>query len=72
MKERERQEMDKFDTKCVTIYGVLKGKFGVLMELTEIVGSGGRFNRGRFRRLTTPNRAATGLNYTRLMQRFLS
>ena len=32
----------------------------------------GRFDRDRFRLLTRPNRASTGLNYTRLMTRFLN
>ena len=71
MKERERQEMDKFDTECETVYGILKSKFEIEMELPEIVESDGRLDRRRFQRLTTPNRAATGLNYTRLMNRFL-
>jgi hypothetical protein len=37
MKERERQEMDKFDTECETVYGILKSKFEIEMELPEIV-----------------------------------
>ena len=36
MKERERQEMDKFDTECETVYGILKSKFEIEMELPEI------------------------------------
>lgn len=71
MKELERQEMDKFDTECETIYRLLQGKFEVEMELTEIVGFGGRLDLGRLGRLTTPNRAAAGLNYIRFMGRFL-
>ena len=71
MKEREEQGRDKYDMDCETIYSILEGKFGIDMEPTEIVEEGGKMDRQRFKRLTAPNKSATGLNYTRLMARFL-
>lgn len=71
MEEREKQGLIKYDTDCETIFGILKGRFQVQMDLIEIVEENGKFDRERFRKLTAPNKSSTGLNYTRLMSRFL-
>ena len=70
MKEKEASDMGKFQTECLSVYKELK-VLGVQMELSEIVETGDALDETRFHRLTAPNKAATGLNYTRLMARFL-
>eukprot|EP00435_Cladocopium_sp_Y103_P003680 s2693_g1.t1 len=70
MKEKERLDLDKFHRESLSIYRELK-KLKVHMELTDIVEKDGSLDVGRFQRLTAPNKAATGLNYTRLMSRLL-
>eukprot|EP00435_Cladocopium_sp_Y103_P040990 s2430_g11.t1 len=71
MQQREKEELDKFHKECMEIYKQVK-RLGVSMEMEEIVEKDGVLDEDRFRRLTTPNRAGTGLNYTRLMTRFLN
>ena len=70
MKEKEASDMGKFQAECLSAYKELK-VLGVQMELSEIVETGDALDEARFHRLTAPNKAATGLNYTRLMARFL-
>lgn len=70
MKEKEASEMSKFQAECLSVYRELK-VLKVPMELSEIVETEGTLDEIRFHRLTAPNKAATGLNYTRLMARFL-
>ena len=78
MKERETKDMEKFQTECLAVYNGLKD-LKVNMELSEPTWNcprswrkkDGEIDKGRFQRLTSPNKAATGLNYTRLMTRFL-
>ena len=70
MAAAEAKEMHKFHKECKDIYDNLKG-LGVDMEISPLVEQGKNFDSDRFRLLTRPTRAATGLNYTRLMNRFL-
>ena len=46
-------------------------RLGYEMELTAILEENGPLDRERFKSLTKPNRAATGLNYVRLMTKLL-
>ena len=66
-----RSSMEKFQRDCLHIFKVLKMTYKVEMELTQIVAPQGIIDVSRFDMLTKPNRASTGLNYTRLMLRFL-
>ena len=71
MMQRELTLMEKFQKDCLHIFKVLKVDYKVEMELTQIVAPQGTIDVHRFDMLTKPNRASTGLNYTRLMLRFL-
>eukprot|EP00435_Cladocopium_sp_Y103_P061748 s675_g23.t1 len=66
----EAKDMSKFNKDCITVYDKLK-KLRVEMEIQPLVEQGRHFDKDRFRLLTRPNRASTGLNYTRLMIRYL-
>eukprot|EP00435_Cladocopium_sp_Y103_P012323 s2411_g3.t1 len=67
----EAKEMHKYNKECLAIYDKLKD-MKVPMEIQTFVDQGRSFDRDRFKLLTRPSRAATGLNYTRLMNRFLT
>eukprot|EP00435_Cladocopium_sp_Y103_P055668 s1080_g18.t1 len=70
MRQKEAEDLKKFNADCRSIYDKLKA-LKIPMDLQEIVEEGGTLDEDRFRKFTMPNRAATGLNYTRLMIRFL-
>ena len=55
----------------LAIYDRLKA-IGVEMDLSEIVEEGRSLDLERFKVLTAPNRAATGLGYARLLMRLLN
>eukprot|EP00435_Cladocopium_sp_Y103_P051800 s1825_g16.t1 len=67
MKDREDVEMEKFHSMSLELYKTLK-ELGVVMELRQLVEKSGSINEMRFRLHTSPNRAATGLRYARVMK----
>ena len=72
MAQKETQEMEKYFCDSLDIFEILLKKYKVEMELAEIIAPSGKVDVERFRLLTRPKRASTGLNYVRLMERFLS
>ena len=70
MAQKESDALHKYNKDCIYVYEKFK-KYGFEMDLTAMVEHGGTFDKERFRLLTRPNRAATGLNYVRLMDRYL-
>ena len=71
MADREIESREVYFTMTLTIYDKLKA-IGVEMDLPEIVEEGRSLDLERFKTLTAPNRAATGLGYARLMMRLLN
>ena len=67
-KLRSRSSWDEFHEAALTIYYGLK-ELGVKMDLSDLVEPGGSMDDERFRLHSRPNKAATGLNYVRLMKR---
>ena len=72
MAQKESSEMEKYFEDSLTIFELLLKKYEVEMELAEIIAPSGKVDLERFRLFTRPKRASTGLNYTRLMQRFMA
>ena len=70
MAEKESEALHKYQKECMYIYEAFK-RLGFPMDLESMVEPSKVLDKDRFRLLTRPNRAATGLNYTRLMDRFL-
>lgn len=67
MGAREAGNMANFKVDCLEIYEELK-RLRIDMELKGIGEPAGVVDTERFHTLTRPNRAATGLNYTRLFK----
>ena len=72
MAQKETAEMEKYFEASLSIFEVLLKKYQVSMELAEIIAPSGKVDIERFRLFTRPKRASAGLNYTRLMERFMS
>eukprot|EP00435_Cladocopium_sp_Y103_P019421 s1582_g4.t1 len=70
MADREGKDMDRYHDDARSIYDFFK-KAGVEMDLSEIVEPQGVIDKPRFELLTQPNRASTGLGYSRMMKRFI-
>ena len=70
MAGREAEQLKNFESGCEGVYNWMR-RLGYEMELTAILEEHGPLDRERFKTLTRPNRAATGLNYVRLMTRLL-
>eukprot|EP00435_Cladocopium_sp_Y103_P069079 s364_g32.t1 len=70
MADREAKDMNRYQDDTMVIYDFFK-KAGVEMDLTEIVEPKGVIDQTRFDLLTRPNRASTGLGYSRMMKRFI-
>ena len=71
MEQKESAEMEKYFTESLDIFSLLMKKFKVEMELASIIAPEGKIDETRFRLLTRPKRAGTGMNYVRLMTKFL-
>ena len=71
MAAREVEAREVYHDMTMMIYDRLKA-IGVTMELSEIVEEDRCLDVNRFRALTSPNRAATGLGYARLLVRLLN
>ena len=69
MAGREAEQLKKYNEGCEGVYNWMR-RMGYEMELTAILEEKGPLDKERFKALTKPNRAATGLNYVRLMIRF--
>ena len=67
MEEKEFAELERFHTAALELYHECKD-LGVKMDLSELVEPSGVLDEERFRLHTRPNKAATGLNYVRLMR----
>ena len=72
MGQKETAEMEKYFQESLDIFNLLMKKFKVEMELASIIAPEGKVDEARFRLLTRPKRASTGMNYVRLMTRFMS
>ena len=70
MAEREAESRLVYHDMTLAIYDRIKS-IGIEMELKDIVEEGVALDVDRFKTLTAPNRAATGLGYARLMVRLL-
>ena len=71
MGQKESAEMEKYFKESLDIFSLLLKKFKVEMELATIIAPEGKVDEARFRLLTRPKKAGTGMNYVRLMTRFL-
>ena len=70
MAEVEAEALSKYNKDCTYIYDKFK-RLNFEMDLVSMVEPGGVLDKDRFRLLTRPNRASTGLNYSRLIDRYL-
>ena len=70
MAGREAEQLRQYDEGCEGVYNWMR-RLGYHMELTAILEEKGPLDRERFKKLTKPHRAATGLNYVRLMTKLL-
>ena len=70
MSDREKADLKRYYSDTHAIYSFLKMR-GIEMDLKSIVESGRTLDEDKFRLLTAPNRASTGLGYARLMRRLM-
>ena len=70
MQAKELAELEEFHEAALAIYYGLK-ELGIKMDLSDLVEPSGSMDDERFRLHSRPNKAATGLNYVRLMKGLL-
>ena len=70
MSDREKADLKRYYSDTHAIYSFLKMR-GIEMDLKSIVESGRTMDDEKFKLLTAPNRASTGLGYARLMRRLM-
>ena len=70
MSSREKSDLEKYYKDAFAIYSFF-GTKGVALDLKEIIEKGQSQDDEKFKLLTAPSRASTGLGYSRMMRRFI-